>query len=174
MDTWLIKEEWIKRYTPIGDFVDIKIILPFLKISEEIDVRSIVGELLYNRLKQGTEDSDLTTDEMILLDLIRPYLAYATVARSVPFISVQIRGAGVVKVLNANIQPATLQEVKDIETKCTNISDYYAQRILEYLCNNSSKFPLYNQPGNPSADSGTRYSGGFYFGCSCTGKCSCW
>jgi hypothetical protein len=174
MDYWLINEAWIKRYTPIGEFVDVEAILPWIKVAEEIDIRSALGEQLFNRLKQGVEFNNLTSDETILLDLVRPALAYAIVAHSIPFIATQIRGAGVVKPLNTNIQPASDIEVKSLETKSRNMSDYYIQRVLDHLCKNSSKYPLWHQVGNPSADPTPRWGVGTYFGCSCSGKCNCW
>jgi hypothetical protein len=174
MDYWIITEAWIKRYTPLTEFVDMEIVRPFFKLGEEIDVRGVLGEKLFNRLKEGVELNNLTSDEVELLDNIRPFLAYAIVARSNPFIATGIRGSGIVKVANPNIQNATLAEVKDLQTNLNNMRDYYQKRLIDYLCLNNKKFPLYYQLGNPSSNSTPNWSiGGVYFGCGCSGKCWC-
>ena len=173
-DYFLITEQWLKTYTPISDFVDMEVIRPYFKLGEDIDVRQVIGSKLFDRLKQGTQNNNLTADKQELVTQIRPYLAYAIVARALPFIATGIRGAGVVKVNNPNIINATLAEVKDRETNLRNVADYYQVRLIQYLCDNGSKFHLYSQTGNPSADSTPNFISGFYVGCSCSGKCNCW
>lgn len=158
----LITQAWIQKFTPIDQFVDMKILIPFIRISQEIHVRSLVGNDLYNRLVQGTEDNDLTANEQTLLDKIRPTLAYDMVARNIPFIATQIRAAGVIKVANANIESADQRAVDSLENRAQSYADYYAQRVIKYLCENRSLFPLYQSDTDPKANSRTRY-GNFYF-----------
>lgn len=173
-DYWLITEQWIKTYTVLSEFVDMEVVRPFFKLGEDIDVRQVIGEKLFLRLKEGTTLNNLTLDEIELIDQIRPYLAYAIVGRAVPFIATGIRGSGIVKVANQNIQNATLAEVKDLETNLNNMRDYYQKRLIDYLCQNGGKFPLYRQVGNPSANSTPNWTiGGSYFGCGCKSKCNC-
>lgn len=162
--TYLINYEWIIEYTPIGEFVDVKLIRPFMNIAEEVDIRSLIGKAQYDRLVLGVTNDDLSANETALLDLIRPALAYSALYRSIPWIANQVRGAGIVKTLNSNIENSSEKEVNGLEERAKSIYDYYAQRIINYLCDNSNLFPLvdnYNQ--DPSRTTQTRY-GNFYFG----------
>ena len=72
-DYFLITEQWLKTYTPISDFVDMEVIRPYFKLSEDIDVRQVIGSKLFDRLKQGTQNNNLTADEQELVTQIRPY-----------------------------------------------------------------------------------------------------
>lgn len=163
MEYYLITEQWIKEFTPIGEFVDMKLIKPFIKISEDIHVRSLVGKEQYDRLLQGVASNDLTPNETTLLDLIRPSLAYYMVAKNLPFLSTQIRGAGVIKTSNNNIVQASDENVRSLEERCMSFCNYYSQRVIKYLCDNSSLFPLYSSTVDPKSIKETRF-GSFYFG----------
>lgn len=165
----IITQDWIAKYTPINSFVDMSILVPFIRVSQEIHVRSLLGKALYDRIVEGYVANDLTANEQILLNLILPSLAYDMVARNLPFIATQVRSAGVIKVSNPNIESADQKAVDSLENRAQSISDYYSQRVIEYLCENASLYPLYRSTEDPQANSRTRY-GNFYFdddGCGC-------
>lgn len=177
-DYWLISEEYLKRWTNISEFCDIAQLRPWFKVSEEIFVTELVGQNLYLRLKQGVEVEDLNADELELLELIKPALAYNIAWRATPFIATQIRPAGVIKTVNPQIQPATEKEVANLQIQIKSVCDFYTQRIIQYLCDNSSKFPQYaTQNQNPGPNPQSSY--GFYIGgeagcgCGLYSKCNC-
>lgn len=164
MNTYLITESWLKEYTPFGEWCDVRLIVPFIKVAEDVDIRSLIGKEQYDRLIEGIDNNDLTTNENTLLDLLKPADAYAALAHAMPFLGIQIRGSGVVKTANPNIENATKGEVEMLEERMRSIYNYYAQRVINYLCDNSSLFPLANDYNQDPSRSSTQRFGSFHFG----------
>ena len=77
--SYLIDETWIRQNTSISDHVDIKLIVPFIPISQDMlygGCKGLFGDTLYDRLKQGLINGDLSQNETYLLELSRPALAW--------------------------------------------------------------------------------------------------
>ena len=174
--SYLMTEYWLKEFSPIGEWCDTKMLKPFIKTGEEIHCRSLIGKAQYDRLIESLDYENTTSDEQSLIDILLPTIAYFIVAQSLPFISNQIRNSGVVKTNNANIINSDFKEVSYLETRSQSISDYYAQRVLEFICENKNLYPLIQSTEDPQSNSTTRY-GSFYFGdttpCECSGRCNC-
>ena len=64
--SYLIDETWIRQNTSISDHVDIKLIVPFIPISQDMlygGCKGLFGDTLYDRLKQGLINGDLSQNE---------------------------------------------------------------------------------------------------------------
>lgn len=173
-------ETFIKTRTPINASVAVELIVPFLSTAQDLVIQPLVGTSLYVRLMAGIVASNLTAEESALLDMLRPALAYATLAMALPFVSTQVRNGGVVKTKSDQTEPASKAEVDALRAAAENIGEFYQQRAVRYLCANGSSFPLYSSSSDIVADGSVPYSGGFFFGskeCSCgefdTGSCGC-
>lgn len=158
-----VSENWLKTNTPINQNVEVSTISPFISQAQDLHVQPIIGTALYNRLMTGIINSDLNASENALLVLIRPSLAYWTLATALPFISAQVRNAGVVKVKSENTENASQSEVNNLVSAAQNVAQFYMQRVINYLCDNSSSFPEYSNANDMQANSGSQYTGGFIF-----------
>lgn len=157
----LIDETWIRQNTSISDHVDIKLITPFIPISQDMlygGCKGLFGDDLYNRLKQGNLDGNLSTNEIYLLELGRPALAWYICHLAVGEIATQIRGAGVGRTKNDNFESASKEEVDSKAFKYKNFADFYSQKVIEYLKNNYALYPQY------TLNSPKLYEGGIFFG----------
>lgn len=160
----LVDEQWIKKNTPLNSQVDIRTIVPFIQVAQDLNIQPILGTRLYQRLMEGVVNSDLNSNEVILLNIIRPALSYYTLAQAIPFIAIEIRGAGVVRAINANIQPADKSEINVLINSTTNIADFYAERVNDWLCKNGSLYPEYGTESNPVyPDRSSQFNGGLYY-----------
>lgn len=176
---YFCSETWMRTRTPLNANVDVALIVPFLGTAQELHIQPVLGTALYERLMAGVTAGNLTPEETTLIEMVRPALAYYTLAVALPFVSTQIRNAGVVKTKSDTIEPATKAEVDALKAATENMADFYVQRVLKYLCANSSSFPLYSTSDDMVPSTTTNYSGGFYFGggCACDplalGPCNC-
>lgn len=158
----LIDETWIRQNTSISNHVDITLISPFIPIAQDIlfsGCKGLFGDALYTRLCQGNILGDLNDNEIYLLELSRPALAWYICHISVGEIATQIRGSGVGRVKNDHFDAASREEVQDKSYKYKNFSEFYSQKVINYLEDNGSLYPEYSS--TPKKET---YKGGIYFG----------
>jgi len=107
---FFISENWLKTKTPLNQHCDIALIVPWIGVAQDLACQRVLGTALYTRLMAGIVANDLNTNETALIELVRPALAYYTVAYALPFVHAQIRNAGVVKTKNETIESVTKAE----------------------------------------------------------------
>jgi len=66
------------------------------------------------------------------------------------FAAFSISNKGVYKHQAENSVSATMEEINELVASENKIAEHYAQRFVDYICNNSNLFPEYNS--NSSGD----------------------
>jgi len=82
-------------------------------------------------------------------------------AEYIPYAAYQIKNGGVFKHSSENAETVSKSEVDFLVTKARNTAEYYTQRFLDYINNNSNLFPEYNQNtgGDVFPDSDSLFNG---------------
>ena len=62
-----------------------------------------------------------------------------------PWASVQVSNKGVFKFTQENGTIVEKSEIDDLIEKSRSYGEFYAQRLIDFLCFNQSQFPEYNQ-----------------------------
>jgi len=79
-DTLFISPENIYERTQVHSNIDSKMIVPVIKVCQDMYILPILGTDLYVRLQEGIEGDNLTADEVTLLkNYIRDCLIYYVV-----------------------------------------------------------------------------------------------
>lgn len=146
MSALFFTESWMKENTPLGQNVDYQDIKPFIEPAGDMYIKPEIGKSLYDRLKQSIIDNDYNSDELILLNLIRPAVCYYTLYMAMPFIQTKIRNAGLVKNADTTIQTISRQDMLDLRQETLNLASFYLGKITEWMCLYSSKYPQYSNP----------------------------
>jgi hypothetical protein len=162
-----IKTEDIKRNTPMHGSVDVDKFIQYVRIAQEIHIQRYLGTDLYKRLQEGIAANDLNDDEKTLLnDYIQMALIYYAMVEYLPFSAIRVTNGGVFKHLPENATTVDKTEVDYLTQKHRDTAQYYAKRLVDYLCNNSGLYPEYstntNNEINPSNK--VNYSGGWFLG----------
>ena len=78
-----------------------------------------------------------------------------------PYAAYKIKAGGVFKGTSENSESVSKNEVDFLVNKARNTAEYYTQRFLDYINNNSSLFPEYNQNtgGDVYPDSDATFNG---------------
>lgn len=150
-DTLFITPENIYERTSIHSNIDSKMIVPVIKVCQDMYILPLLGTGLYERLQDGVEDSDLTADETELLrSYIRDCLIYYVVSELPDTLSYQFWNKGVLRKTNEGSETASQSELIDIKNKYKNWAEFYGQRLVKYLIesSNNNKFSQYINPGN--------------------------
>ncbi len=143
-----ITEKWLKENTPLPSNLDVKEIYPFYKLSQDKYVRDALGDNLYDALSAAVIADTLTNDQIHLLKLIRPSLAYYMIWDALPFLQNKIKNIGVVSTADDKQTNAARADFKDLRADMLNNAEYYMERVKKYLCNNTALFPEYTEYSN--------------------------
>ncbi len=154
MAVLFVNEDKLKSSTAINYNVDTAFLLPFLKIAQDKHLQIILGTKLYDKLQNdiaGVDGATLTNPYKTLVDdYIQDAIIHYALVEALPFISFQIKNGSITQKNSENGTAATRQDVDYLVQKERDSAEFYGQRIVEYLCNDSSLFPEYSQ--NTGAD----------------------
>jgi hypothetical protein len=151
MSAYFFSENWIKANTAISNNVDYQDIKPFIIPAQEQLIKNRIGKSLYDRLLESIENGDYNNDELELIKLIRPAVAYYTVYLALPFLQTKIRRAGVIRNADQFIQTVTKQEMLDLRQEFLQMSGFFMKKVEDWLCLYSNLYPEYSD-SNPLND----------------------
>ena len=177
-----ISEQRLESLTAIHDNVEPDDLMPYVVQAQDVYIQDIVGTTLYNHLKNQIIGGTLTGAETTLID---DYLAntaanYA-LYMALPTLNYKFKNKAVLSPSAEEAVNVGLDELKYLRDSVLDTAQYYAQRAIDYLCNNESDFPTYQ---NPKASDGvlpnknTQYNAGIFIpssnrGCGSCGESDC-
>jgi len=154
--TDLVKNSIIDGNTDTDKFIQ------FIKVAQEIEIRNYLGTKLYEKLQNDISGSGVTGNYQTLLNTyVQPMLIWFAQAEYIPYAAYQIKNGGVFKHTSENAETVSKSEVDYLVNKARNTAEYYTQRFLDYINNNSGLFPEYNQNqgGDVFPDSDSLFNG---------------
>lgn len=163
-----IDDEYLKTYTPLGKSIDVDQIYPFVREAQDIYTQDLLGTPLYNYLEYKLY-SGLTfstayfiQQEIDLINIASKALAYWTIYLALPHLAIQIRNIGVARATSDNTTVSTVQELKYIREEMQNLAEFWNQRVVNYLCENSEYFPLYGAASEDMYPQNYQYDSDIY------------
>ena len=166
MAVLFISEDTIKKSTTINGNVDVELLLPYIKVAQDIHVHQLLGTKLYDKIQTlitaATIDDGGNEDYETLVDqYIQPVLIHYSLYECVPFLSYKIMNKDIVRKISETSTPASLEDIKYMRNIIQNTAEYYATRLVDYIRHNTDKYPEYstntNEDLNPTKD--TYFSG---------------
>lgn len=155
----------LKKNTLVSGSVDVDKFIPYIKIAQQLYIERHLGTKLYERLQAGIIANDLNANEQILLnDWVQDTLIHYAMAEYLPFSAYQVQNGGVFKHTSETSANADKAEVDFLVQKERNFAQYYADRLVDYLCNNSTLYPEYitNVDEDIRPTKIINYSGGWF------------
>jgi hypothetical protein len=147
-----VSVETIKERTGLHNNVDEKLVNPEILTAQDMYILPALGTALYERLQDGIEANDLTSDETNLLDkYITPTLVHFVLSELPMGISYQFYNKGLVRKTDAGISEPSAQDIIDVANRYRTRAEFYKQRLIKYLrqsAMSSGLFPLYLNPGS--------------------------
>jgi len=158
-----IDDQYLKTYSPLGKSIDVDEIFPFVQNAQNVYIQDVLGTPLYNdlvdKVATGTTFSSI---EWQLVDLCSRSLVFWTVYMALPHIMLKMRNAGVVKQQSENTQNADLSELKYLREEMKNLGEFYNTRVVNFLCDKSTQFHLYNAVSKDMYPSVKQYDSDMY------------
>ena len=164
MTALFIKDEDLKRNTILDGNVDTDKFKPYVKIAQEIHIQNYLGTDLYQRLQTGIISDDLTVNEETLIGYIQNALIHWAAVDYLPFAAYTVGNGGVYKHLPENAVQVEKDEVDRLVQAERDFAQYYTQRMIDYLCDNSTLYPEYssNTDNDINPDTYINLTGGWF------------
>jgi hypothetical protein len=156
-----VSEAYMKSFTPIGDLVEFTELKSSIELSQDSFIQDILGTNFYVYLQGIYSAQTLNTNEIELVNRLKPALAYRVASEALPFINYQIKNKGLLQQSGDYSQSADLDATKYVRNELANRAEFYAKRLSTYLCENSTLFPQYiTDNGDDMSPNKGGYDGG--------------
>jgi hypothetical protein len=151
MAVLFISEDKLKRSTTINGNVDVELLRPYMKVAQDLHIWTKLGSKLYEKLQKEIKDDTLADPYLKLVnDYIQDALVHWTLYEAIPFLGYKIMNKDIVRQTSETSQTAPLDELNFLRNTVMNTAEWYTERLIDYLCENNTLFPEYNQ--NTGAD----------------------
>ena len=153
-----IKPVTLKRNSIIDGSVDVDKFIQFLKIAQQIHIRSYLGTDLSNKISSDSTADSLSGNYLTLVnEYIHPMLIHFAMVDYIPFAAYQIKQRGIFKHTSETAETVLKSEVDYLVAKEREFAEYYTRRFIDYMAFNQSNFPEYtsntNEDISPDRDS---------------------
>jgi|TARA_R110001583_G_scaffold37873_2_gene122673 hypothetical protein len=150
-----ISEERLKDSTTIGLNVDPALLLPYIKMAQKLHIETKLGTNLTNKIKDlivaGTVNNVGNEAYATLLnDYISEVLPSYCLWMAVPFLRYKIENGNIFAKTSETGNSLTTEESQQLRNEVLNTAEYYMERMIDYIRNNTSSFPEYST--NSGAD----------------------
>ncbi len=150
-----ISEAKLKDSTAINLNVSTELLLPYVRQSQKLYVESKLGTKLTQKLKDLITAGTLSNAgneayKTLVDDYIGDMLPNWAFYHAVPFLRFKIENGNIYSKTSETGNSLTTEESQHLREEVRNTAEYYTERMIEYVRNNISSFPEYNQ--NSGAD----------------------
>ena len=161
--TLFISATRLKKDTALGGSVDDNLIMPYILLAQDMNILPVLGTDLYEAIKTKINAGTLTGDYKTLMETyIQPALVQFSFSQLAPYLRLRfVNNAVVVMGATEQSSSATYDDIKPLMDTATDAAQFYRQRLIDYLRNNSSSFTEYTSNTGSDLDPTTRnyYSG---------------
>ena len=145
----LITEDYLKKYTAITDAVDPNIIRPAIYLAQDKQITNYLGTDLMNKIKADVSAGTLSGDyEILLNDYVLKSLLWWTMVELYPSLLYKHDNGNLVSRQSEDTTPVTKGEMESLKESARDNARYYTNRLVQYLCYNSTLFPEYTSNSN--------------------------
>ena len=150
-----ISEERLKDSTAINLNVDVDILLPFVREAQKIYVETALGTDLNQKLKDlitaGTVNNAGNEAYATLLnDYIGDMLPSYSLYHAFNYLRHKVENGNIFSKTSETGNALSTEEAQSFREEIFNTASYYRERLIDYICNNTSSFPEYST--NTGAD----------------------
>ena len=157
-----ISELKLKESTAINLNVDVNLLLPYVRQAQKLYVEPKLGTELTNKLKNEITAGTLAGAYKTLVDdYIADMLPNGAFYHSIPFLRFKIENGNIYSKTSETGTALTTEESQHLREEVRNTSEYYTERMIDYVKNNTASFPEYstNSGADISPDSNAYYNG---------------
>jgi hypothetical protein len=157
-----ISEEKLKDSTAINLNVDVNLLLPYVRQAQKLYVETKLGTDLTQKLKDEITAGTLAGAYKTLVDdYIGDMLPNWAFYHAVPFLRFKIENGNIYSKTSETGTSLSTEEAQHLREEVRNTAEYYTERMITYVCNNTGSFPEYstNSGADVTPDKNAYYNG---------------
>ena len=157
-----ISEAKLKDSTAINLNVDVDLLLPYVRQAQKLYVETKLGTDLTQKLKDEITAGTLAGAYKTLVDdYIGDMLPNWAFYHAIPFLRFKIENGNIYSKTSETGTALSTEEAQHLREEVRNTAEYYTERMIDYVCNNTSSFPEYstNSGADVSPDRNAYYNG---------------
>jgi hypothetical protein len=161
-----ISEAKLKDSTAINLNVDVDLLLPYVRQAQKLYVETKLGTDLNNKLKDlivaGTVGAVGNEAYKTLLDdYVGDMLPNWALYNCIPYLRFKVENGNIYSKTSETGTALSTEEAQHLREEVRNTAEYYTERMIDYICNNSTLFPEYNTNtgADVNPDSNAYYNG---------------
>ena len=147
----VLTEEYLKANAPISININLKQIKPYISIAEKIWLEPVIGTPLFEELLEQVNTNTLTEENSTLYLMLAPYISFAVIYESAPFLMYHFSDVGVTRGKSDNSDSITINEANFISTRLRSTLETLKSNFKKWMDGHSDNYPLY-KPDNCSCD----------------------
>lgn len=147
----VLTEDYLKANAPISININLKQIKPYISIAEKIWLEPVIGTPLYEAMLEQVNTNSLTEENSTLYLMLAPYISFAVIYESAPFLMYHFSDVGVTRGKSDNSDSITINEANFISTRLRSTLETLKSNFKKWLDEHSDSYPLY-KPDNCSCD----------------------
>jgi hypothetical protein len=162
----LISEQKLKDSTAINLNVDVNILLPYVLQAQTLYIEPKLGTQLYEHIKgliqAGTiSDAGNAAYKTLLDDYISFVLVNYSFYHAIPYLRFKVENGNIYSKTSETGTALSTEESQSLREEISNTAQYYTERLIEYIRNNTSDFPEYstNSGADVNPDKNAYYNG---------------
>jgi len=157
-----ISEAKLKDSTAINLNVDPEILLPYILQAQRIYIEPKLGTPLYQKLEAEITAGTLAGAYKTLVDeYIGDCLPSWAFHMCIPYLRFKTENGNIYSKTSETGNALSTEEAQHLREEVRNNAEYFTERMIQYITNNSSSFPEYGTASGAeiSADKNSYYNG---------------
>jgi len=143
--TLFISTDRIKKDTALGGSVDNNLLLPYILMAQDRYILPVLGTDLNDKLISDIQGSSLSGAYLTLLQTyIQPALVQFAFATVLPFLRLRMVNNSIVTMSSEQGSSVSHSDLKPLINASMDQAEFYRERLIEYIRNNTSSFPEYS------------------------------
>ncbi len=157
-----ISENKIKDSTAINGNVDQEFLIPYIKVAQKKYIETKLGTDLFEKLQSDITAGSLAGAYQTLVDdYIQDALVHWSFYECIPFLRYKVQNGNIYSKTSETGTALSREEAQDLREEIRNTSEFFTERLIDYIKNNTASFPEYttNTGADVSPDTVNYYSG---------------
>jgi len=148
--------------TPLNGSLDNDLGASMIATAQDKYIWTKLGTDLYDKLRSDITGATLTGNyETLVNTYISPALTWWALYEMLPSLRVRLVSHSIVIMNSEQSTAATSSDVQPIMDRAKDNAEFYTQRLIDYLCDNTDLFPEYStNTGSDLDPSSANYNGG--------------
>ena len=161
-----ISEAKLKSSTALNLNISTDLLLPYVRQAQKLYVETKLGTDLTQKLKDlitaGTiADGANKAYRTLVDDYIGDMLPNWAFYHAIPFLRFKIENGNIYSKTSETGNALSTEEAQHLREEVRNTAEYYTERLIDYVTNNTTSFPEYGQSSGSDvkADQNAYYNG---------------